>query len=282
MAIISCDNCQSDNDIHLEGMGPDGSRILRCGDCGHTWSPVAVNHSPTFTRTPFEMAQGRFANAKMVDPSLLTRVNRLKTKFLKTDIEPDPAVADYYARCRELFSVEGLDRCKAQDLKDFVSNPMGANPGNVSMFSRAWKRLGEDVAADRTRASISYLLRGPETVPLEDRLSHLIEDHAGTGMPGFKEALLTKVLCVMEPERFLPILTYATEHTGKADLTLAVWGLHLPKVDLTSMQIGRLAVWSDDLLLEPAGDGFTGPQHVAEFIWWAKDRVEHTALASVR
>ena len=159
---------------------------------------------------------------------------------------------------------------------------MGANPGNVSMFSRAWKRLGEDVAADRTRASISYLLRGPETVPLEDRLSHLIEDHAGTGMPGFKEALLTKVLCVMEPDRFLPILTYATEETGKADLTLAVWGLHLPKVDLTSMQIGRLAVWSNDLLLELAGDGFTGPQHVAEFIWWAKDRVEHTALASVR
>ena len=128
MAIISCDNCQSDNDIHLEGMGPDGSRILRCGDCGHTWSPVAVHNNPTLTRTPFEMAQGRFANAKMVDPSLLTRVNRLKTKFLKTEIEPDPAVADYYARCRELFSVEGLDSCKAQDLKDFDSNPMGANP----------------------------------------------------------------------------------------------------------------------------------------------------------
>ncbi len=282
MAIISCDNCQSDNDIHLEGMGPDGSRILRCGDCGHTWSPVAVSHSPTFTRTPFEMAQGRFANAGMVEPSLLTRVNRLKTKFLKTGVEPDPAVADYYARCRELFSVEGLASCKPQDLKNFVSNPMGANPGNVSMFSRAWKRLGEDVAADRTRASISYLLRGPDTVPLEDRLSHLIEDHAGTGMPGFKEALLTKVLCVMEPDRFLPILTYATEETGKHDLTLAVWGLHLPKVDLTSMQIGRLAVWSNDLLLELAGDGFSGPQHVAEFIWWAKDRVEHTELASVR
>lgn len=282
MAIISCDNCQSDNDIHLEGMGPDGLRILRCGDCGHTWSPVVVNHSPTFTRTPFEMAQGRFANAEMIDPALKARVGRLKAKFLKTGAEPDPAVADYYARCRELFSVEGLESCTAQDLKDFVSTPMGANPGNVSVFSRAWKRLGEDVAADRTRASISYLLRGPETVPLEDRLSHLIEDHAGTGMPGFKEALLTKVLCVMEPERFLPILTYATEETGKHDITLAVYGLHLPKVDLTSMQIGRLAVWSNDLLLELAGDGFTGPGHVAEFLWWAKDRVEHTALASVR
>ena len=67
MAIISCANCQSDNDIHLEGMGPDGARILRCGECGHTWTPVVVNHSPTFTRTPFEMAHGRFAHAEMVE-----------------------------------------------------------------------------------------------------------------------------------------------------------------------------------------------------------------------
>jgi len=284
MAIISCANCHSDNDIHLEGMGPDGSRILRCGECGHTWSPVVVNHAPTFTRTPFEMAQGRFANAEMVEPALAARVKKLKTKFLKagTGAEVDPAVEAYYARCRELFSVEGLESCTPKDLKDFVSSPIGPSIGNTSMFSRAWKRLGEDVAADRTRASISYLLRGPDAVPLEDRLTQLIEDHAGTGMPGVKEAVLTKVLCIMQPERFLPILTYATEETGKADLTRAVYGLHLPKVDLTSMQVGRLAVWSNDLLLELAGEGFTGPQHVAEFIWWAKDRVDHTALASVR
>jgi hypothetical protein len=43
-----------------------------------------------------------------------------------------------------------------------------------------------------------------------------------------------------------------------------------------------LAVWSNDLLLELAGEDFDGPQHVAEFLWWAKDRVKHTAMASVR
>ena len=79
MAIISCANCQSDNDIHLEGNGPNGERVLRCGDCGHTWSPVVVTHAPTFTRTPFEIAQGRFANAEMVEPALAARVARLKT-----------------------------------------------------------------------------------------------------------------------------------------------------------------------------------------------------------
>jgi len=282
MAIISCVSCNSDNDIHLEGMAPDGSRILRCGDCGHTWSPTATSHAPTFTRTPFEMAKGRFATPAMVDSAVTTRVNKLRTTFLKTAEAPEPAVTEYFARCRELFSADGLAACAPKDLKDFVSNPMGANPGNVSMFSRAWNRLGEDEAAERTRAAVGYLLRGPDAVPLEDRLTHLIDDTAGTGMPGFKEALLTKVLCVMEPERFLPILTYGAEETGKRDLIRAIWGLHLPKVDTTSMTVGRLAVWSNDLLLQLAGESFTDPQQVAAFVWWAKARADRSTLAAVR
>ena len=48
------------------------------------------------------------------------------------------------------------------------------------------------------------------------------------------------------------------------------------------MQIGRLAIWSNDLLLELAGDGFTSPQHAASFLVWARDRVGQTALTAVR
>lgn len=92
-------------------------------------------------------------------------------------------------------------------------------------------------------------------------------------MPGFKEPLLTKVLCVVYPERFLPLFSYTAEGTGKRELTESVFGLHLPvKPDATAMQIGRLAVWSNDLLLELVGDGFTGTHHAAAFLLWAKDR----------
>jgi predicted Zn finger-like uncharacterized protein len=282
MALISCASCHSDADIHLESVAADGARTLRCGTCGHTWSAVNGSHAPVFTRTPFEMARGRFATPKMVDPALNARVTRLRSQFLKTGALPDPAVAEHFARCRELYSVEGLATAYPQQLRDAVTNPLGGNIGNLSVFSRAWKRLGEEDAADRIRASIDHLLRGPDAVPLEDRLTRLVDDPDGTGMPGLKEAALTKVLCVMEPDRFLPALTYGTPDTGKRDLTEAVYGLHLPKVDATSMQIGRLAVWSNDLLLELAGQDFAGPQHVAEFLWWAKDRVKHTAMASVR
>ena len=78
------------------------------------------------------------------------------------------------------------------------------------------------------------------------------------------------------------IHTYGDEGTGKHDIARAVYGLHLPKPDPTAMQIGRLAIWSNDLLLELAGPDFTDAQHASEFLDWAKDRVGETSLASVR
>ncbi|HYN30825.1 MAG TPA: hypothetical protein VES95_13300 [Dermatophilaceae bacterium] len=282
MALISCLSCLSDNDIHLEGRAPDGSRVLRCGECGHTWTPQTPSTAPAFTRSPFEMARGRFATAAMVDPARTARIGSLKAQFLTTNPEPAPEVVAHWARYRQVFSAEGLRACTPADLKEFATNPTGAHPGNMSVFNRAWKRLGEDDAAARTRGSVEYLLRGPATTPVEDRLTALIEDPDGTGMPGFKESLLTKVLCIMEPDRFLPILTYGGEGTGKRDVTEAVYGLHLPKVDQTAMQIGRLATWSNDLLLELVGEGFAGTQHAASFLWWAKDSVDETALVSAR
>ena len=283
MALISCSNCHSDNDIHLEGMAPDGSRILRCGDCGHTWSPAVLTTLPTFNRSPFEMAKGRVANAGMVASERRTRVTRLRTRFLKEAPEPDAEVADHVARYQHVFSPAGLATCSPQDLRDFATSPLGGDPGNTAVFTRAWKRLGEDESAARTRASIEFLLRGPDTTPLEDRLTYLVDDAEVTGMPGFKEAMLTKVLCVMEPTRFLPVLTYGTEGTGKRDLVLDVYGLHLPKVaDHASMTSGRLAVWSNDLLLELVGDGFADAQHAASFLWYAQERVGRAALTAVR
>lgn len=47
------------------------------------------------------------------------------------------------------------------------------------------------------------------------------------------------------------------------------------------MQIGRLATWSNYLLLQLAGDGFASTQHAASFLTWAKDRVSQTALTAV-
>ena len=90
-------------------------------------------------------------------------------------------------------------------------------------------------------------------------------------MKGFKEALLTKVLCIVYPDRFLTILMY-TGLAGKREIARSLWGLELPDPEVTTWTRGRLILWSNDLLLALLGDGFRHQQHAAEFLWWAKDK----------
>ena len=124
--------------------------------------------------------------------------------------EPDPEVAEYRARYQELFSREGLPTAPPEDLYDFANSDTIASPGNMSGLNRAWKTQGPDKAAQKVRESIEYLLYGPESLRLEDRLTQLIDGKKGLGFPSFnKEPLLTKVLCVVEPDRFLPVLKYS-------------------------------------------------------------------------
>lgn len=72
-------------------------------------------------------------------------------------------------------------------------------------------------------------------------------------IPGFKEALLSKVLAVVHLERFLTIHTY----NQKATMARAVNGVDLPSPDSVNWTIGRLIVWSNDLLITLIGEGFT-------------------------
>ena len=68
--------------------------------------------------------------------------------------------------------------------------------------------MGAEAGAAQVRKAVDYLLRGTSPVDLEDRLTALINDTTPFGMKGFKESLLTKVLCIVDPERYLTILMY--------------------------------------------------------------------------
>ncbi|MFQ6170442.1 hypothetical protein ACK8HX_02450 [Oryzobacter sp. R7] len=281
MALISCSACSSDNDIHLDGATPDGARRLRCGDCGHQWSLSLVASRPASTRSPFAMAKGRFATSEMVSADRRQRVARLKKQYLKADTVPAPSPTRPWSDFRPILSREGLPVSAPEELRELATGT-GVRGGSMMVFNRAWRHLGDDEAAARTRTSLAYLLHGPEDVPLEDRLTVLLDGELAGGMTGLSEVFYTKVLHIAHPERFLPILSYGAEGVGKRDLALTVFGLHLPKADLTAMRIGRLATWSNDLLLELAGPGFRDTHHVATFLGWAKDRVARTRVAAVR
>jgi hypothetical protein len=117
----------------------------------------------------------------------------------------------------------------------------------------------------------NYLLYPNDDSSIEDRLTNLIEGRRGLGMKGFREALLTKVLCMVEPQRFIPILTY-TSKAGKREYAKWVYDLDLPEPATVSWTIGQLIFWSNDLLADLAGQGFEHMEHVGEFLWWAKDQ----------
>jgi len=269
MSLPICPDCGSD-DINLVEVLPDSRRHLTCAECARDWlrgDAVAA----LVTTADISVAHRRFPDPSQVTAARREHVEQLKKTFLERQPQVDPRVTPYWTRYQQVFSPAGLLTAHPQDFKDFANSNIGANPGNMSVFNTAWNNLDEAEAAERVREVIGYLLYGPETIPVEDRLTHLIRGDRDMGMTGFRESLLTRVLCVMHPDRFLTILKY-TGMAGKREIAQSVYGLRLPAPDATSATPGRLAFWSNDLLHDLIGDGFDTVQHGAAFLWWAKDQ----------
>jgi hypothetical protein len=268
--MLVCEECSSE-DIDLVENLPDDRKQVVCLSCRHSWARGTTTVTKPAVNS-FAEAKRRFPGPENVDPVRLERVNRLKEDFLRCKPAPQPEVDAYWARYQHIFSRDGLQRCDPQDLKDFANTATGARPGNMSVFNTAWNNMGDDLAARRTRDTIDFLLYGPEQIPLEDRLTALIEGDQGKGMTGFKESLLTKVLCIVQPKRFLPLLTYTSPNVGKKEIAELVYELDLPDPSRVRWTIGRLILWSNDVLLNLVGDGFVHTQHISQFLWEIKDR----------
>lgn len=283
MALIVCPLCVREDDIFLLRTLPDGRKEARCDDCDFTFvfgkaveakpepkaAPRRKAATPRASKpsvAPIAVATKRFPTVDDVEPSALERAAELKQAFLATPYTPDPLVASHWAKFRWVFTADGLDKAAIFDLQRFAGDPTGGSTGDTATFDKQWVLLGEFEGARRVRAMVNHLLRGHGA--LEDRLTDLVSGDFAMTMPGWGEAVLTKTLAVAEPDRVLPIYSYA----DKAALASAVYGLELPVVDETSMTVGRLAIWSNDLLVDLAGDGFDDLHHVARFLRWAKDQ----------
>jgi hypothetical protein len=280
MALIVCPLCVREDDVFLLRTLPDGRKQAECRDCNFTFAfgsvtpepkPAARKSTPrkvdkaVVAPRPLAYVVQQFPKVAEVSGSARDRAEALKDEFLSSrSYEPDPLVARHWAKFRWVFSAEGLDKAVISDLKLFADDPIGASTGDPTEFDKAWLLLGEFEGARRVRAVTNHLLRGPGA--LEDRLADVVNGHFAMSMPGWSEALLTKTLAVVEPDRFLPVVAY----DDKRAIASAVYGIDLPEVDLTAWTIGRLAVWSNDLLVELVGDGFVDLQHAAEFLRWAR------------
>lgn len=276
---FSCPTCHH-TPVEVVEFTDDARTRLRCGDCAHEWlhsppAPIpAVPRERTASGRPRlsrDEAKAHFPTEADLTDATRERVAGLKRRFLAGRPQPDPAVAPYWRRYQHIFSAEGLPTADPSDLKAFANNTVGANPGNMSVFNTAWNRLGDQQAAERVRRVVDHLLRGTDEPHIEDRMQALLDGDSPIGMTGFRESLLTRVLCIVEPARFLPILIYTSRAGGKKEIAASVFGLDLPARRSTSMTTGRLAFWSNDLLLRLCGAGFADVAHASEFLWWAKD-----------
>lgn len=271
MALIACPKCNSED---INGTPQADSRLLiHCNECGTEWLRGEARRDPgrPAIRT-IDSLHAEFPTTLDVRPDVRERVAMLVSEFQLDHPEPDPEVAGYRAKYQELFSREGLSTASPEALLEFATTDTIANPGNMSGLNRAWKTQGQDKAAQKVRESIEYLLYGPESLRLEDRLTQLL-DGKKVGFPSFnKEPLLTKVLCVVQPERFLPVLKYSAATDGKKEIVKLVFDLDLPSAEKSAWTLGRLAVWSNDLLRSLVGNDIPDLQQAAKFLAWAKTR----------
>jgi hypothetical protein len=269
MPLIACPQCSSE-EIH--GTPQADSRLLiHCDDCGHEWLRGEARRDPGRPAVQtFDSLHAAFPTPHDVRPDVRERVELLKAHFLLDRRETDPEVEKFRDHYQGLFSREGLPTAPADDLYEFANSATVADAGNMSGFNRAWKTQGPDRAAQKVRESIEYLLHGPESLRLEDRFTQLL-DGKKVGFPSFnKEPLLTKVLCVVEPERFLSILKYTAPTDGKKEIAKLVFDLDLPPAEKVAWTIGRVAVWSNDLLRSLVGNDIPDLEHAAQFLAWAK------------
>jgi hypothetical protein len=272
MALIACPKCNSED---INGTPQADSRLLiHCNQCGTEWLRGEARRDPGRPAVQtIDSLHAEFPTVAAVRHEIRERVAILQSEFLLNRPAPDPEVADYRARYQELFSREGLSTAPHEAVLYFANSGTIANPGNMSGLNRAWKTQGPDKAVHKVRESIEYLLYGPESLRLEDRLTQLIEGKKGLGFPSFnKEPLLTKVLCVVEPDRWLPILKYSAATDGKKEIAKLVFDLDLPPAAKTSWTIGRLATWSNDLLRSLVGNDIPDLQLATQFLAWAKNQ----------
>lgn len=219
-----------------------------------------------------ETARARFTTtADMVAPERLRLLEALRREFLTDVPHPDEEAGRYRDVYRQAFEADALPYTTPIALKDFANSKVVARPGNMSRFNDEWRALGNVRAAEAFRGVVEHLLRGEDPPAPEDRLTELITSDEPPAMPGFREAMLTRVLCIAEPERFLPILIYTSPAGGKREIARQVFGIELPAPETTSQTIGRLAYWSNDLLVELIGHRFVNLDHARQFLWWVKD-----------
>jgi 5-methylcytosine-specific restriction protein B len=167
----------------------------------------------------------------------------------------------------EIISSEGLRGFDLAAFRRIFNSSRYGGTGPQSVLNASLRPMGPD-ELEAFADSIEFLLRGD--APIEARIRRLL-DPVDLGVRGLGESVITKLLSIAEPERFIPVFVY-TGPKGK--------GVMLTRLDLDTEETDDLpraerAVRSNDVLRERLEPYFPGdPYGMKEFLYWLLDQPE--------
>ena len=271
MALIACPNCNSED---INGTPQADSRLLiHCNDCGHEWLRGEARRDPSRPAVQtFDSLHASFPTPPPSAPTSASGSTRSRPSSCWTAASPTPTSRSSATATRSSSAARAWPPRRRRTSTSSPTPTPSPTPATCPASTGRGRPRARTRRAQKVRETIEFLLHGPESLRLEDRLTQLI-DGKKVGFPSFnKEPLLTKVLCVVEPERFLPVLKYSAPTDGKKEIAKLVFDLDLPPAEKVAWTIGRLVVWSNDLLRSLVGNDIPDLQHATQFLGWAKTR----------
>lgn len=258
MAVSTCPSCSS-NRVSLVMTSATGNRY-RCDACRHGWRTGGRRVGSAGSRAK---ANSSFpADITLDGAESEARFQTLLERYRIVGGSPSDAEIAWRAEAAKSFAAGNIDSVPTSLFHELSDGTEVASTGRQMAFRKNWATLGDDAATEQARRTVAHLLHGDGDVA--QRLDDVFEMRNGIGMPGLKEALVTKILAIVEPETYLPILTTK----GKLEFLQHVWGVR--EVAVKKDPLAKTVLWSNALLADRLRATFPDLLHAAHFLWWTR------------
>lgn len=256
-----CPHCGSERVELRASVGGTGKRF-RCDSCLKAWTTGTGSRSGRSGGARGSSRNPGFPSTAVLTPEeAQERFEMLLSAHARAGATATDTERTWREEMRAKLARDAIATAGLPVFKEIATSKNVATTGPQTAFYKELNKLGDDEGGRKARETAEFLLYGDDG-SLSERLTALIGGERG--MPGFREALLTKILAIAEPTKFLPILTAK----GKAAFVQHIWGVRL---ELDKKQTaGDQVVATNDALVERLAPTFPDLLDAAAFLWWSQ------------
>ena len=256
-----CPHCGSERVELRASVGGTGKRF-RCDSCLKAWTTGTGSRSGRAGGARGARNPGFPSVAVLTPEEAQERFEMLLSAHARSGAAATDVERKWRDEMSAALSRDAIGSAGLEVFKEIATSKSVATTGPQTAFYKELIKLGDEEGGRKARETAQFLLYGDDG-SLAERLTALI-DGGERGMPGFREALLTKILAISEPTKFLPILTAK----GKAAFVQHIWGV---KIEADKKQSsGDAIVATNDALVERLAPTFPDLLDAAAFLWWSQ------------